>query len=58
MKKPMQLWEAYLLLDCPATAYTKEELYEAKRLVSRPVKMASGRNNEIKAERGRNGNLY
>ena len=34
LKRPMQLWEAYLLLNNPETAYTKEELEEAKRLVS------------------------
>ena len=32
-KRPMQLWEAYLLLNNPKTAYTKEELEEAKRLI-------------------------
>ena len=32
-KRHMQLWEAYLLLTKPKTAYTEEEFEEAKRLV-------------------------
>ena len=32
-KRHMQLWEAYLILNNPKTAYTKEEFEEAKRLV-------------------------
>lgn len=32
-KRHMQLWEAYLILNNPITACTKEELEEAKRLV-------------------------